>query len=116
MNNSRPPTPAMLQILVALATGPKHGYGIMLEVEDLTGKSSLGPGTLYRSIAKLLDAGLIQESGSPPNEPDDDERRRYYRLTANGKAIATAEVGRLEKLVKVARRNGLVPDTRGAPG
>lgn len=116
MSKVRPPTPAMLQILVALADGPKHGYGIMLEVEELAGKNALGPGTLYRSIAKLLDAGLIRESGSPPTTPDDDERRRYYRLTANGKAIASAEVGRLEKLLKVARRNGLVPEARGAPG
>lgn len=116
MSNVRPPTPAMLQILVALSDGPKHGYGIMLEVEDLTGKNTLGPGTLYRSIARLLDSGLIRETGSPPNDPDDDERRRYYRLTPSGKAIATEEVARLEKLVKVARRNGLVPETRGAPG
>lgn len=97
-------TPAMFQILVALAGGPRHGYGIMLELEDLTG-DPLGPATLYRSIRQLLDAGLIEETDGHDSM---DERRRYYRLTSTGAEVATDEASRLDAILKRARKAGLV--------
>ena len=80
-----PLTPAAFQILLALAGGERHGYGILREVAESTGgKLRLGPGTLYRSIKQLLEAGIIEESDERPDPALDDERRRYYRLTARG--------------------------------
>ena len=102
-------TPAMLNILLALADGAKHGYAIMLELESPAGGAvRLGPATLYRSLAKLTEMGLIEESDERP-APDDDERRRYYRLTVSGERVATEEARRLERLVTSARRSGLLP-------
>jgi DNA-binding PadR family transcriptional regulator len=93
-------TPAMFQILVALAHGPSHGYGIMLELGGMDVK--LGPGTLYRSIKQLLEAGLIAETET------DDERRRLYELTDAGAELAAAEAQRLDALIGKARRAGLL--------
>ncbi len=99
-----PLTPAVFHILLALAGGECHGYGIMLEVERLTGgQLNLGPGTLYRSIQRMLLDGLIEETKDPPESDDDDERRRYYRLTKFGLEVARAESQRLESLVAAAR-------------
>jgi DNA-binding PadR family transcriptional regulator len=95
----------MLQILVTLTEGPRHGYGIMVEAERLTGRGRLGPGTLYRSIRRLLDAGMIAETEGSDNE---DERRRYYELTSKGRGVAATEIERLAELVDTARRNGLL--------
>ncbi|MDQ3958200.1 MAG: PadR family transcriptional regulator [Actinomycetota bacterium] len=102
-------TPAMFHVLLALAGGERHGYAIMLEVEELTGgKVKLGPATLYRSIRQLGEAGLIEETGERPDPLLDDERRRYYRLTSAGAELAAQEAARLSDLVKVARKRGLL--------
>src|SRR5688572_27941664 len=87
------PLPAsVFHILVALADGELHGYGIMKEVAARTeGKVRLGPGTLYGSIKRLIEDGLIEESDSRPDPDLDDERRRYYRLTDFGQRVAVSE-------------------------
>ena len=109
-----PLTPAMFHILLALADKERHGYDIMREVDERSeGKMRLGPGTLYGSIKRMLNDGLIDESGERPDPEMDDERRRYYRLTDLGHRVAVAEAERLEKLVKSARTKKLL-SARGA--
>jgi DNA-binding PadR family transcriptional regulator len=99
-----PLTPAVFHILLALADGERHGYGIMKEVAALTdGKMRMGPGTLYGSIKRMLASGLIQESSTRPDPELDDERRRYYRLTDLGRQVTSAEAQRLLHLVKKAQ-------------
>ena len=99
-----PLTPAVFHILLALADGPMHGYGITKEVEDLTeGRTKMGPGTLYGSIKRMLTKGLIEESDERPDPELDDERRRYYRLTDFGRCVTAAEAQRLVNLVRAAR-------------
>ncbi len=103
-----PLTPAVFHIMLALADGECHGYGIMLEVEKLSqGSMRLGPGTLYRSIQRMLIDGLIEERKDDGESAEDDERRRYYRLTKFGLNVAKAEAQRLATLVKAARQRGL---------
>ncbi len=97
-------TPAVFQILLALADSERHGYGIMREIALRTdGATRLGPGTLYRSIKRLLGEGLIAESDERPDPALDDERRRYYRLTVAGRQAVGAEAWRLAHLVGMAR-------------
>ena len=104
-----PLTPAVLNILLALAGGERHGYGIMREVEGRTGgKTRLGPGTLYGSIKRMLADGLIEESDERPDPDLDDERRRYYRMTDFGRRVAGAEAERLAGLVDAARARRLL--------
>jgi DNA-binding PadR family transcriptional regulator len=104
-----PLTPAVFHIMLALAERECHGYGIMQEVERLTqGQLRLGPGTLYRSIQRLVLDGLIEEMKDSPEAGDDDERRRYYRLTRLGLLVARAEAQRLADLVRAARQRGLL--------
>lgn len=99
-----PLTPAVFNILLALADGEKHGYAIMLEVEENTdGQVKMGPGTLYGSIKRMLAAGLISESDERPDEDLDDQRRRYYCLTGLGQRVLAAEAERLAGQVAVAR-------------
>ena len=89
---------------MALATGDKHGYAIMQEVELFTeGTVTMGPGTLYGAVKQMLASGLIQESDERPDPELDDQRRRYYRMTTLGGHVLDAEVGRLEQLVPPAR-------------
>jgi DNA-binding PadR family transcriptional regulator len=97
-------------ILLALADGERHGYGIMREVEARsTGTTRLGPGTLYGAIKRMLAAGLIEESANRPIAKYDDQRRRcYYRLTRLGRTVATEEAERLAALVRVAEAKRLV--------
>jgi DNA-binding PadR family transcriptional regulator len=105
-----PLTPAVLQILLALADQERHGYGIMREVEDRTGgKTRLGPGTLYGSIKRMLADGLIEQSDERPDPELDDERRRYYRITPWGRQVVSAEARRLAELVGTARKKRLLP-------
>ena len=105
-----PLPPATFHILMALAGGDRHGYAIILEVAERTaGKLRMSAGTLYRTIQRLLEQGLIVETDARPAPEDDDERRRYYRLTKFGKSVAEAEAARLTQLVKLARSKGLVP-------
>lgn len=104
-----PLTPATFQILLALAPGERHGYAIMREVTT-RGEDDvrLGPGTLYGSLKRLLDSGLVEE-GQERSDPElGDERRRYYRLTNAGLAVVSAEARRLQALVRVARDRRLI--------
>ena len=99
-----PLTPAAFHILLALADGEKHGYGIMQEVAERTDdQMRLGPGTLYGTIKRMLADGWIEESDERPDPELDDERRRYYRLTDFGQKVARAEAQRLAQLVSIAR-------------
>jgi DNA-binding PadR family transcriptional regulator len=97
-------TPAMFHMLLALAAGEMHGYAIMREVAILSeGRMSIGPGTLYGSIKKMVASGLIEESAGRPDPELDDERRRYYRITERGRRVVMAEAQRLSRLVREAR-------------
>ena len=101
------PLPAsVMHIVVALADGEKHGYAIMRDVADLSGGAvRMGSGTLYGSIKRMLDQGLIEEADERPDPALDDQRRRYYRLTGLGQRVCAAESDRLERLVRIARTN-----------
>jgi DNA-binding PadR family transcriptional regulator len=102
-------TPAMFHILLALAAGEMHGYAIMREVAILSdGRMSIGPGTLYGSIKKMVAAGLIEESDRRPDPSLDDERRRYYRVTDLGRRVVMNEAERLSRLVHEARSRRLL--------
>jgi DNA-binding PadR family transcriptional regulator len=91
-------------VLLTLASGEQHGYGIMQEVLDRTsGKVRLWPATLYGSLKRLIEANLIEESTERPAPELDDARRRYYRLTALGRAVLDAECERLQELVRTIR-------------
>ncbi len=104
-----PLSPAAFQIMLALADGERHGYAIIKEVEGRTeGRVRLGPGTLYGSLKRLVDEGLVEESDARPDAALDDERRRYYRLTAFGRRVAAAEAERLAGLVAAARAKNLL--------
>ena len=105
-----PLLPATFHILVALADEDRHGYAIIQDVAARTdGSIRLSPGTLYRSIQRMLEQGLIVETRERPAPEEDDERRRYYRITPLGTAVAKAEVRRLTQLVRMARAKGFAP-------
>jgi len=112
-----PLTPAVFHILLALSDGERHGYAIMMDVAAYTNdRIKMGPGTLYGTIKRLMEAELIEESDRRPDAKLDDERRRYYRLTALGQRVAEAEAARYGELAKLARRKGLMrPQTRKLP-
>ncbi len=102
---------ATFHILMALAAGDRHGYAIIQDVAQRTNNAlKLGPGTLYRSLQRMLEQGLIVETGDRPDPEDDDERRRYYRITPFGEAVARAETRRLADLVRLARASGFTPE------
>ncbi len=108
------PSKAAFQILLALADGEKHGYGVMQEVAQRTnGMVRLGPGTLYRTIKQLLDAGWIVERDARPDPDRDDERRRYYRVTEEGRRVAAQEATHLEMLVRAAYAKRLLSTAGG---
>jgi DNA-binding PadR family transcriptional regulator len=99
-----PLTPAIFHILLALVDGERHGYSIMQEIARQTeSQFMIGPTTLYRSIKRMLEDGLISEVDERPDPELDDERRRYYRLTASGQQVAIAETRRLTRAVSIAR-------------
>ncbi len=101
---------ATFHILVALSGSDRHGYAIMREVAERTdGAFRLNPGTLYTTIRRLLEQGMLEELDERPDPEEDDERRRYYRLTTFGRAVARAETARLDRLVTMAKRAGLAP-------
>jgi DNA-binding PadR family transcriptional regulator len=107
-------TPAVFHILLALADGESHGYGIIQDVERFTnGETRLGPGTLYRSIQRMLVDGLIEELAIALHGETDEDRRRYYRLTARGLAVAKREAERLADLVDAARHRDLLTPRPG---
>jgi len=102
---------AVFHILIAVADRERHGYAIMQDVAARTGgKVRLSAVTLYSSIRRMLEQGLIEELAESPDPNSTDERRRYYRLTRFGKRVAAAEVERLNTLVQQARATGLVPN------
>ena len=112
-----PLTPAVFHILLALANGERHGYGILQEIAAIThAQRRIRPGTLYRSIKQMLAAGMIEEADERPDPTVDDERRRYYRLTAFGRQVALAEAQRLAQLVHEAEVRRLLPGMAGTPG
>jgi len=97
-------TAAVLHILLSLAGDDRHGLGIAADVRAFTnGRLTLGPGTLYGTIKRLLEAGLIEDLGSPSGD-EDDPRRRYYRITARGRRALEAETEGLASVLGVARR------------
>lgn len=97
-------TRAVLHILLSLAADDRHGLGIAADVKAFThGRLILGPGTLYGTIKRLLDAGLVEDLG-PPSGDDDDPRRRYYRITAKGRRALELETEGMATMLGVARR------------
>ncbi|MGA9567009.1 MAG: PadR family transcriptional regulator [Candidatus Korobacteraceae bacterium] len=107
-----PLQPMTFHILLSLADEDRHGYAIILDVARRTnGELKLSAGTLYRSIQRMLEAGLITETKTRPAPELDDERRRYYHITPFGTAVARAEAGRLRDLLKMARLCGVAPRT-----
>jgi DNA-binding PadR family transcriptional regulator len=111
--NQMPPlTPAVFHILLALSNGERHGYGIMKQVEsDSQGSVSMGPGTLYGSLKRMLDSGLVMESDKRVDPQMDDERRIYYQITGVGRKALEAELERYKNIVNVAQKRKLFPKT-----
>jgi len=107
-----PLPPATFHILMAVTDEDRHGYGIIQDVMTRTdGELRLSAGTLYRSIQRMLEQGLIVEARKRPAPAFDDERRRYYSITPFGTAVARAEMRRLTQLVRLARARGLTPES-----
>jgi len=105
-----PLTPAVFYILLALADGERHGYGIMKQVEvDSQGKVTMGPGTLYGSLKRMLDAGLVKESNKRVDPAMDDQRRIYYQMTSIGAQALAAELERYQRVVMIAQQRQLFP-------
>jgi DNA-binding PadR family transcriptional regulator len=106
-----PLTAAVFYVLFSLAGGEKHGYAIMQETAKLSdSKFHMGPGTLYTTLQRLLDLGLIEEIEAGRSAVQD-SRRRYYRLSGNGKSLLETELARMDLVVRLARRRKLVPGT-----
>jgi DNA-binding PadR family transcriptional regulator len=107
-----PLPPPVFHILIAVAAGPVHGYAVMRDVKERTGgRLRLGPGTLYGSIKRMLEQGLIEEvrNRAGLEDEDEDERRRYYRITRLGRRVAEAEAARLHEVLREAKAHGLLP-------
>ena len=105
-----PLPPVTFHILLALAEEDRHGYAIIQDVAVRTaGEVTLGAGTLYRSLQRMLEQGLVVETRDRPAPEEDDERRRYYRITKFGIEVAKAEARRLAQMVKYARESGFAP-------
>src|SRR4051794_29816143 len=101
---------ATFHILLAVADEDRHGYAIIQDVEARTGgELKLSAGTLYRSVQRMLEQGLIVEPRERPDPEFDDERRRYYRITPFGRKVAEAEARRMTNLVRLARQRGFAP-------
>lgn len=106
-----PLSPPVYHVLLALGSDAMHGYAIMQAFADKTsGEEALLPGTLYATISRMADAGLIEELPEPPPDSSD-KRRRYYRVTDFGRTVARAESERIHRLLSVAREERLAPDT-----
>ena len=111
-SSSPPLTPAVFHILLALSSGERHGYGIMKQVEaDSQGKVTMGPGTLYGSLKRMLDSGLVRESDKRVDPEMDDERRIYYQITGMGAEALAAELARYQRIVTLAQERKLYPKT-----
>jgi DNA-binding PadR family transcriptional regulator len=106
-----PLSPLVFHILLALSEGERHGYALKREIARRTGaKLNPGPGVLYGSISRMVDAGLIEESDERPDPHLDDERRRYYRITTFGRRVAQGEAVRMRELVQMAEKQFGLPD------
>ena len=104
-----PLKPVVFQVLLSLADVERHGYAIVQDIaERSSARLQLEPGNLYRVLQSMLDDGLIEESDRRPAPDRDDERRRYYRVTAFGRRVASAEAGRLSAIVADARARKLL--------
>jgi len=104
-----PLPPATFHILLAVADEDRHGYAVIQDVAERTGgELKLSAGTLYRSIQRMLEQGLISELSVRPAPKFDDERRRYYRITPFGRSVARAEARRLAQMLKLARASGFL--------
>jgi len=104
-NSNQPLTPAVFHILFALSTGERHGYGIMKQVEtDSQGRVKMGAGTLYGSLKRMMDAGLVKESGKYTDPELDDARRIYYKITSEGETALSAEIERYGHLVALTKK------------
>ncbi|MGD2067823.1 MAG: PadR family transcriptional regulator [Gemmatimonadota bacterium] len=110
-----PLNPRVFAILLSLLEGPAHGYGLKMDVEERSGGAvTLDPGSLYRSIARLVEDGVLEEVPTPAAEEGEDARRKYYGLTDLGRAVVQAEASRLDALLDgTARRAGLLEGGRG---
>ncbi len=112
--SNAPLTPAVLHILLALSTKERHGYAIMKQVEaDSHGKVKMGPGTLYGSLGRMIEAGLIRESDKKVDSKLDDERRVYYKIIGAGQKALAAELERYREVVAVAKQLRLSPNACG---
>jgi DNA-binding PadR family transcriptional regulator len=108
--SNAPLTPAVLHILLALSSEERHGYGIMKQVKsDSQEKVKMGPGTLYGSLGRMMETGLIRESDKKVDPELDDERRVYYKITALGQAALAAELERYREILAVAKKKQLAP-------
>ena len=108
-----PLTPAVVHVLLSLAGGERHGYAILKDVERQSASQlRFGPGTIYGTLQRLMDAGWVEETEAPAEATD--PRRRYFRLTRDGRAALRAEVDRLGVLLDVARSHRIEP--RGSRG
>jgi len=102
---------ATFHILMAVSDEDRHGYAIIQDIASRTGSElQMSAGTLYRSIQRMQEQGLIVETRERPAPENDDERRRYYRITPFGLAVARAEARRLAQMVKLARARGIAPE------
>jgi DNA-binding PadR family transcriptional regulator len=107
-----PLSPALFFVLLTLTDGDSHGYAIMKQIGSLSNHAiRMGPATLYTSLQRLLELGLIEEVAGRATEAEGDRRRRYYRLSRNGRLVLEAEVGRMDSLVRLAKMKTLAPRT-----
>jgi DNA-binding PadR family transcriptional regulator len=110
--DSLPLKPVVFQVLLTLANGERHGYGIVQDIAARTAAAMrLQPGNLYRTLNDMLEDGLVAEAGERSAADSGDERRRYYRITKRGAEVAAAEARRLEALVAEARASRLLKGT-----
>ncbi len=109
--SAKPPfkiTPVVFHVLLAMSESDAHGYGIMQEIEERTrGSLKIGPGSLYFTLNRLLDAGMITEGAGAPSA---DARRKYYRLTEFGRTVLESELGVLSDIVDLAREKSVLRD------
>ena len=107
-----PLTPAVLHILLALSVKERHGYGIMKQVQaDSQGQVKMGPGTLYGSLGRMIEAGLIRESDKKRDPDMDDQRRVYYKITGLGEKALAAELERYRGVMVIAEQKRLSPNS-----
>jgi DNA-binding PadR family transcriptional regulator len=104
-----PLRPVEFHILLSLAAGERHGYGIIQDIQERGDAPAPDVGTMYRALARMVEARLIEAAARRPASDASDERRNYYRITETGRRVATAEARRLEVLTRAARLGGLLP-------